>query len=46
MSQELGEDSLFGENIAVKEQAQTQMALSDAEADVQEDLEDKAEKGL
>lgn len=46
MAQELGEDSLFGENIAVTEQAATQTAMMDAEADVQENLEEKAEKGL
>ena len=46
LAQELGEENMFGENIAVKEQAATQTAMSDAEADVQEDLMVKAEKGL
>lgn len=46
LAQELGEESLYGENISVKEQASTQTAMMDAEADVQEDLEEKAELGL
>lgn len=46
LAQELGEEGMFGENISIKEQAATQTAMSDAEADVQEDLMVKAEKGL
>ena len=45
-SEELDEQALFGENIAVFEQAETQKAAMDAEADMQEDLEIKAEQGL
>lgn len=45
-SEELDEQSLFGENIAVFEQMETQKAAMDAEADMQEDLEIKAEQGL
>ena len=46
MAQELGEDALFGENIAVKEQASTQEAMADAEADYQQNLEEKADLGI
>ena len=45
LAQELGEEKIFGENIAIEEQAQTQNALSDAEANVQEELMAKAEVG-
>ena len=45
LAQELGEERIFGENIAIEEQAQTQNALSDAEANVQEELMAKAEVG-
>ncbi len=45
-SEELDEQALFGENIAVFEQMETQKAAMDAEADMQEDLEIKAEQGL
>ncbi len=45
-SEELDEQSLFGENISVFEQMETQKAAMDAEADMQEDLEIKAEQGL
>ncbi len=45
-SEELDEQDLFGENISVFEQMETQKAAMDAEADMQEDLEIKAEQGL
>lgn len=45
-SEELDEQELFGENISVFEQMETQKAALDAEADMQEDLEVKAEQGL
>lgn len=45
-SEELRERELFGENISVFEQMETQKAALDAEADMQEDLEIKAEQGL
>ena len=45
-SEELDEQALFGENISVFEQMETQKAALDAEADMQEDLEVKAEQGL
>lgn len=45
-SEELDEQELFGENISVFEQMETQKAAMDAEADMQEDLEVKAEQGL
>ncbi len=45
-SEELDERELYGENISVFEQMETQKAALDAEADMQEDLEVKAEQGL
>lgn len=45
-SEELDERDLYGENISVFEQMETQKAALDAEADMQEDLEVKAEQGL
>lgn len=44
-AEELGEEKLYGENIAVKEQAETQMAAQDVEADMTEDMMVKAERG-
>ena len=46
LSEELSEPELYGENIAVQEQMETQKAVADAEADFQEDLEMKAEQGF
>ena len=43
---ELGEEKLFGENIAIQEQVATQQAMNDGEADVMEGLEVAAEAGL
>ena len=43
---ELGERDLFGENIAVQEQLETQQAMQNAEAQNIEDLEIQAEVGL
>ena len=46
ISEELGEKALFGENIALKEQADTQVAGADQEANVQEKLAISAEQGI
>lgn len=46
LSMELNEKSLYGENIAVQEQLETQKAMQDAEAQNAEDLEMKASVGL
>lgn len=46
LAEELQEPELFGENIAVKEQAETQMAMQDTEADSMEMLQISAENGL
>jgi hypothetical protein len=46
LSEELQEPELFGENIAVKEQAETQMAMQDQEADSLEQMQIAAENGL
>jgi disulfide oxidoreductase YuzD len=46
LAEELREDALYGENVLVFEQMATQKAQLDAEADMQEDLEVKAEQGL
>jgi hypothetical protein len=46
LAEELGEMEMYGENIAVKEQAKTQSAMADAEADMMEDMEIKAEQGF
>jgi len=45
LSEELDEPAIFGENIAIKEQGETQTAMMDAQANVEEDLENKAELG-
>ena len=46
VSEELGEPRLFGENIAVSEQLETQEKMQDAEAINQENLMMAAEEGL
>jgi len=46
LAEELGEPDLFGENVAVREQAETQMAAMDQEADTMEQLNIAAENGL
>ena len=46
LAEELNEPDLFGENIAVKEQAETQMAMQDQEADSMEQMQIAAENGL
>lgn len=46
LSEELNEPDLFGENIAVKEQAETQMSMQDTEADMTEQMMIAAENGL
>ena len=46
MSEELGEPALFGENIGVKEQMETQQVGMDQEANMQEELMIKGEMGL
>ena len=45
LAEELGEAKLFGENISVAEQLETQQAAQDAEADNMESLEMAAEQG-
>ncbi len=46
IAEELNEPELFGENIAVKEQSETQMSMQDAEADSLEQMQIAAENGL
>lgn len=46
ISEELNEPELFGENIAVKEQTETQMSMQDNEADMMEQMTIAAENGL
>lgn len=46
IAEELNEPELFGENIAVKEQMETQMAAQDNEADMMEQMQIAAENGL
>jgi len=46
LSEELGEPRLFGENIAVKEQLETQSAMQEAEVQNQEQLAMAAEQGM
>lgn len=45
LSEELGEPKLFGENIAIKEQLETQTAMQEAEVQNQEQLAMAAEQG-
>lgn len=46
LAEELQEPDLFGENVAVKEQMETQMASQDQEADMMEQMQIAAENGL
>lgn len=46
LSQELGEPTLFGDNIGVKEQAETQMSANDQEAGNMQKLEASAQLGI
>ena len=46
ISEELGEEKLFGENIAIQEQMETQSVAQDAEADMMENMQIAAEEGL
>lgn len=46
IAEELGEPRLFGENIAVQEQMETQKVAQDAEADMMEEMQVAAEEGL
>ena len=46
LAQELGEEELYGENIAIAEQQNTQRAGRDAEADELEEMEVNAELGI
>jgi hypothetical protein len=46
LSEELGEPTLFGENIGVTEQGQTQMAMNDTEATNMQTLQQSAELGI
>jgi hypothetical protein len=45
-AQELGEEKLYGENIAVQEQMETQAAMTDAQVDFEEEQMEKVERGL
>ena len=45
-AEELDEPDMYGENIAVQEQMETQMAAQDAEADAMEQMQVAAEEGL
>lgn len=46
ISYELGEEALYGENIAVQEQMKTQQVAQDQEADMMERMQVAAEEGL
>ena len=46
LAEELGEASIYGENISVEEQLETQQAMQDAEALNQEGLMSAAEEGI
>ena len=46
IAEELNEPELFGENIAVQEQTETQMSMQDNEADMLEQMQIAAENGL
>lgn len=46
LAEELGEEKLFGENIGVKEQGETQQTVANAEADQMERMQVAAENGL
>lgn len=46
IAEELNEPELFGENIAVQEQSETQMSMQDNEADMMEQMQIAAENGL
>ena len=46
IAEELNEPELFGENIAVREQAETAMAAQDQEADAMQQMQIAAENGL
>jgi len=43
---ELGEEALFGDNIAIDEQMETQAKMQDSEADMMEQMQVAAEEGL
>jgi len=46
LSYELGEEALYGENISVQEQMETQQSAQDKEADMMERMQVAAEEGL
>lgn len=46
LAQELGEDALYGENIAIKEQRETQESVADESVNFEEEQLAKAERGL
>lgn len=46
LAYEIGEEDLYGENIAVDEQLETQGRMQDAEADMLENMQINAEEGL
>lgn len=46
LTEEIGEETLYGENIAVQEATETQLAQADAQADAEEQMQVAAEEGL
>ena len=46
LAEEVGEASLFSENVQITESLETQKAVADAQVDLEEDQMDKAEMGL
>jgi hypothetical protein len=46
IAEELNEPELFGENVAVREQTETQMSMQDNEADMMSQMQIAAENGL
>jgi hypothetical protein len=46
IAHELGEDRLYGENIAIREASETQSSMADAEADFAEEQAEKADRGI
>lgn len=46
LADELGEQEIYGDNIAVREMAETQLAAQDADADMAEEMDIRAEEGL
>ena len=45
LADELGEPALFGENVAVSEQLETQKVVTEAQVEYEADQEEKIEEG-